>query len=123
MQQLLLMYCMWIKKERYGLLMFKPYNWNCEKQVILSMISNGEKREAKSKGRWWLRLYLGVKKLSALLRGIISKNNGNFYCLNCLHFFGTKNKLESHKRVSENKSFCYVIMSSEDTKILEFNQY
>ena len=36
---------------------------------------------------------------------------------------GTKNKLESHKKVCENKDFCNVIMPSEDTKILEFNQY
>ena len=35
------------------------------------MISNGEK----------LWHYLAVKKLSALLRGITSKNNGDFYCL------------------------------------------
>ena len=55
------------------------YNSNPEKQVILLMISNGEK--------WH---YLAVKKLSALLRGITSTNNGNFYCLNCLHSFRTK---------------------------------
>ena len=58
-----------------------------------------------------------------MLRAITSKNNGDFYCLNCLHSFRTKNKLESHKRVYENKDFCNVIMPSEDTKILEFNQY
>ena len=63
------------------------------------------------------------KKLSALLRGITSKNCGDFYCLNCLHSFRTKNKLESHKRGCENKNFCYVNMPSDDTKILEFNQY
>ena len=34
-----------------------------------------------------------------------------------------KNKLESHKKVCENKDFCNVVMPSEDTKILEFNQY
>ena len=28
-----------------------------------------------------------------------------------------------HKRVCENKDFCSVIVPSEDTKILEFNQY
>ena len=38
-------------------------------------------------------------------------------------FFYNKNKLEPHKRVCENKEFCNVIMPSEDTKILEFNQY
>ena len=43
--------------------------------------------------------------------------------MNCLHSFRTKNKLESHKKLCENKDFCNVIMSSEDTKILEFNQY
>ena len=34
-----------------------------------------------------------------------------------------KEKLESHKKVFENKDFCYVIMPFEDTKILELNQY
>ena len=67
--------------------------------------------------------YLAVKKLSALLRGITSKHNGNFYCLNCLHSFRTKNKPESHKRACENNNFCNVIMPSENNKILEFNQY
>ena len=60
----------------------------------------------------WQWQYLGVKKLSALI--------GDFYCLNCLHSFKTKNKLELHKKVCENKDFCYVIMLSEDTTILEF---
>ena len=32
-------------------------------------------------------------------------------------------KIESHKNVSENKNFANVVMPSEDTKILEFNQY
>ena len=49
--------------------------------------------------------YLAVKKLSALLRGITSKNNGDFYCLNCLHSFRTKNKLQSHKKYVKIKIF------------------
>ena len=32
-------------------------------------------------------------------------------------------KIESHKNVCENKDFPNVVMPSEDTKILEFNQY
>ena len=32
-------------------------------------------------------------------------------------------KLEYHKKVCENKDCCNVIMSSEDNKIIEFNQY
>ena len=58
--------------------------------------------------------YLAIEKLSALVRGITSKNNGDFYCLNCLHSFKTKIKLESHKKVYENKYFCSVLMPSED---------
>ena len=67
--------------------------------------------------------YLAVKNLSALLRGITSKHHGDFYCLNCIHSFATENKLQSHKRVCENKDFCNIIMHSDDTKILKFNQY
>ena len=47
------------------------FNSNREKQVILLMIPNGED--------WH---YLAVTKLSVLLRGIKSKNNDDFYCLN-----------------------------------------
>ena len=32
-------------------------------------------------------------------------------------------KLEWHKKVCENKYFCVVVMPSEETKILELNQY
>ena len=76
------------------------------------MISDG--------GKWH---YVAVKKLSMLLREITSKNNDNFYCLNCLHSFITKSKLESHKKVCENNNFCNVIMLSEETNTLESNQY
>ena len=62
------------------------------------------------------------KKISALLKGITSKNNSDFYCSNCPHAFKTKDILESNKRVRENKGFCKVVMSSEDTKTFEFNQ-
>ena len=42
---------------------------NPKKQVNLLMISSGE--------GWH---YITVKKLSALLRGVLSKHNGYFYC-------------------------------------------
>ena len=38
-------------------------------------------------------------------------------------FFRTRNKLESCKKVCENKDFCNVVMPSEDTKIVELDQY
>ena len=66
--------------------------------------------------------YLAVKKLSALLRGIFSKHDGDFYCLNCLNSFRTENKLKSHEKVRKNKYFCRVVMPSEKNNILEFNQ-
>ena len=66
-------------------------------------------------------IILQPKKLSGLLRGITTNNHGDFYCWNCFHSFTTKNELQSHKRVCENKDFCNVIMPSEDTKMLEFN--
>ena len=101
-----------LKKKKIYPAYVSKYNSNCERQVILLMIPNGEGRR-----------YLPVKKLSPLLGVITSKNNGDFYCLNCLHSFRMKNKVESHKKVCENKDFCNIIMPSEETKILEFNQY
>ena len=42
----------------------------------------------------------------------------------CIAFIlAREKKIESRKRACENKDFCNVIMSFEDTKILEFNQY
>ena len=70
-----------------------------------------------------MALFCSKKKLSTLLRGITSKNNGEFYYLNYLYSFKTKTKLESHKKACENKDFRNVVMPSEDTKILEFNEY
>ena len=96
-----IMFCM-LKKEKIYPAYVSKHDSHREKQVILLMISNGEKQ-------WH---YLAVKKLSTLLRGIRSKNNGYSYCLNCLHSFRTKNKVESH-----------YLNHYEDTIILEFNQY
>ena len=67
--------------------------------------------------------YLAVKKLSALLRGITSKHDGDFHCLNCLHFFRVENKLKHHEKVSTNKNLCGIAMPWEKDNILEFNQY
>ena len=43
--------------------------------------------------------YLAARNLSALPRGILSSNNGDFYCLNCFHSYGTHDKLKKHERV------------------------
>ena len=63
------------------------------------------------------------KKLSALLKGITSKNDFDSYCLNCLHSFRIKNKLKSHEKLCKNKDFCGVLLPSQKCNILKFNQY
>ena len=66
---------------------------------------------------------LAVKQLSALLGGILSKHRGDFYCLNCLHSFTTEKNLNCIKKYVKIKIFKNILMPSEDTKILEFNQF
>ena len=79
------------------------------------MIANGCSHIAKSEGRQWWH-YLSVKKQSALLRGIPSKDHGDFYCLNCFHSFAAENKLQSPQRVCENIDFCKIIMPLKTLK-------
>ena len=42
--------------------------------------------------------YLTVKSLLALLRGITSKYDGDFYCLNCFHSYSSEKKLKNMKK-------------------------
>ena len=67
--------------------------------------------------------YIAVNKVSALLRGISTKYDGDFHCLNCLPTCRANNKYESHKKVCGNTVFYDVLMLSEDNKLLEFNHY
>ena len=87
------------------------YNLIRENQVILLMITDGEK--------WH---YLAVKSLPALLRGVTGNNNGDLYCLNCFQSYTTENKLKKHKKVCENHDYCYVEMPEEHNKILKYNE-
>ena len=77
------------------------YNLIRDNQIILLMISNGEK----------LAL-LAVKSLSRLLRGITSNRDGDYYCLNCFHSYRTENKLNVHKKICENNKYCNIEMPS-----------
>ena len=56
-----------------------------------------------------------------MARGIISNNNGDFYCLNYFHAFTTKDKLKKHKKVCKNHGYYCVEMLEEDNKILKYN--
>ena len=55
------------------------HNSTRKKQIVLLIILNEEKE-----GQWH---YLAVKKLSALLPGITSTHEGDFYFLNYLYSF------------------------------------
>ena len=62
-----------------------------------------------------------TQSLSRLSRGIASNNNGDFYCLGCLHSFRTVNALKKHERLCETHDYCDIRMSSEDKNILKYN--
>ena len=63
--------------------------------------------------------YMAVKSLSALLRGMKQKDDGDFYCLNYFPSFRTKNVLK------KDHAYCYVIkiikMPNKDNNILRYN--
>ena len=86
-------------------------NLTCDKQVILLMITDGQK--------WH---YLTVKNSSGLLRRITSTHKEDFYCLNCFRSYRTRNKLEAHKKICENHNYCNVEMPTKDNNIIKYNQ-
>ena len=85
-------------------------NLTHERQIILLMISDGQK--------WH---YLVVKNLSGLLRGITSNHKEDFYCLNCFYSYRTENKLEAHKKICENHDYCHAEMPSRNNNIIKYN--
>ena len=87
------------------------HNLTRENQIILLMITDGEK--------WH---YLTVKNLSGLLRGITSNHAGDFYCLNCFCTYSTKNKFGAHKKICENHDYCHVEMPTKDNNTIKYNQ-
>ena len=99
------------------------YNRKRENQVVLLMITDGEK---------WHYIALKsahtddgfnrpIRSLSKLFRGITANHNGGFYCLNCLHSFRTDNALKRHERLCENNDYCHVEMPTKIDKILKYN--
>ena len=100
-----------LNKKEISYAYISKYNHKCKNQVIFLMISDdGEK--------WH---YLAVRSLSALLRGIASSNNGDFYCLNCFHSYRTLTKLKKHERVCYNHDYCDVDMPEEGRNILKYS--
>ena len=75
------------------------YNRKRENQVVLLMITNGEKWHyiALKSVRTDDGFNRPIRSLSRLFRGITANNNGDFYCLGCLHSFRTDNALKKHE--------------------------
>ena len=59
--------------------------------------------------------------MPALVRGIISKHIGDFYCLNSFHSYGIEKKLKKHYNVCKNHDCSYAEILQEDNKILKYN--
>ena len=49
-----------------------------------------------------------IRRLSRLFRRITSNNNGDFYCLGCLHSFQMDNALKRHERLCNNHNYGHI---------------
>ena len=56
-----------------------------------------------------------------LLRGITSKHDGDFYCLNCFCSFTTENVLKNHESACKDHDNCYIEMPDKDNNTLMYN--
>ena len=86
------------------------YNCDRENQVNLLMITDGKK--------WH---YLAITSIPMLFRGVKSKYNGDFFCLNCFSSFRTKNKHKNHENVCKDHDYCCIEMLNEENNILKYN--
>ena len=105
------------------------HNRSRKNQVVLLMITDNKQEDTPDK---WHYIALkseitddGYKKpinsISKLFRGITSTNNGDFYCLNCLHSFRTDNVLKKHERLCNKHNYCEIVMPTEDKNMLKYN--
>ena len=51
----------------------------------------------------------------------MSKNNSDYYCVNCLHAFRTAYKFKSHESLCKDHDYCHVKMPEAHSNILKFN--
>ena len=62
--------------------------------------------------------YLAIKSISALLRGVTSNHNCDFYYLNYFHSYRTINKLKNNEQLRQNHDFCNLKLPNEDNKYI-----
>ena len=93
------------------------------------MITNGEQSDKADKWNYIALksvrrddgFNLPVRSLSRLFRGITTNNNGDFYCLGCLHSFWTDIALKRHEWLCGNSGYCHVEMPIKVNKTLKYN--
>ena len=59
--------------------------------------------------------------MSALLRGIHSKQDGDYYCFNCFYPLTTEKALKKQEHVCKDHDYCYIEMPDKDNNILKYN--
>ena len=64
--------------------------------------------------------YLAITSLSALLQGMSSNHDGDFYCLNYFNSHNTKNKLKEHEEICNNHDSYHIKMPKQVEKILKW---
>ena len=97
-------------KKKLNIIRRSDYNHTRKHQVILLMISNNKNNHH----------YITGKCLSRLSRGITSNNNGDDYCLNCLHAYRRKNALIRHELKCNNHDYCKPLMPEKGKNILKY---
>ena len=61
-----------------------------------------------------------IRSLSRLFRRITSNNNGDFYCLGCLHSLRPDNALKKHERLCNNYDYCDIEMPYSANNTLKY---
>ena len=62
-----------------------------------------------------------IRSLSRLFRGITSNDNGDFFCLGCLHSFWIDNVLKKHERLCIKHDYCHIEMPTEDNNAIKYS--
>ena len=114
---------MFIRHSEKTITLAYKYNRKRENQVVLLMITNGEKWHymALKSVRTDDGFNRPIRSLSWSFRGIISNHNGDFYCLNYLRSFRTDNVLKRQERLCDNNDYCGVEMPTQFNKTLKYN--
>ena len=105
------------------------YNLTHENKVVLLMTTNDKQSDKIDKWHYIALKSVNtdngfnrpIRSLSRLFRGITSNNNGDFYCLGCLHSFRTDNALKKHERLCNNHDYCHIEMPTRDNNTLKYN--